>query len=188
MKPTGPLRLRLVSPPIALLLWLTVGGWGTAQAGPADTPLPTFSDAKPAVSAYVATGVIKNNNLETVFVCTNLDSGPLDIGVEVFDETGAPRNAINADNGAILDVGPGATVTIATGATAVLHEDGLIALDATGSGMNNLRNGSGRVVATAQSVSCTAMVADKLHSVLDPATFPNAGAPTMANLPLMRTP
>src|SRR6185436_14290213 len=49
-------------------------GWGAATvatAGPADTPLPNFSDGKPAVAVYYAFGVIKNNNLETDFVCTN---------------------------------------------------------------------------------------------------------------------
>ena len=32
-----------------------------AHAGPADSPLPTFSDGKAAVAVYTAVGVIKNN-------------------------------------------------------------------------------------------------------------------------------
>jgi hypothetical protein len=48
--------------------------------------------------------VIKNNNVETVVVCTNLAPAALDVGLEVFDETGALRNAVAAGNGAILNV------------------------------------------------------------------------------------
>jgi len=61
-------------------------------------------------------GVIKTNNLETAFVCTNVDSAPRDIGVELFDETGALRNSVHAGNGAFLDVAPGQTKTVDTSA------------------------------------------------------------------------
>ncbi len=54
-----------------LVLTLTFGTW--VQAGPSDTPLPTFSDASAALHVYTAVGVVKNNDLETVFICTNLD-------------------------------------------------------------------------------------------------------------------
>ena len=161
-----------------------------AHAGPADTPLPTFSDGKAAVKVYTAVGVIKNNNLETAFFCTNLDSAAQDIGVELFDETGALRNAINAgNNGAVLNVGPGQTKTVSTSPTAVLHEDASITLNlATGNMTNNLRNGSGRVVATSKNISCTAMLVDKLHLICDPAAPCNNPPPTVANLPLIPVP
>ena len=159
-----------------------------AQAGPTDTPLPTFSDGKPAVSVYLTSGVIKNNNLETLFVCTNLDTVAVDIGAEVFDETGALRNAVNGGNGAIVGVAPGRTETIATGATVTFHEDADITLNGAGSGANNLRNGSGRIVASSANISCSAMLADKLHAIQDPAVFPNASSPTVVSLPLVRTP
>ena len=68
----------------------------SAQAGPGDTPLPTFADGKPAQAVYVALGVIKNNNLETDVVCTSLEGSPVDIGFQVFDETGALRNNVAA--------------------------------------------------------------------------------------------
>ena len=161
-----------------------------AHAGPADTPLPTFSDSKTAVKVYTAVGVIKNNGLETAFFCTNLDSAPQDIGVEVFDETGARRNAINAgNNGAILNVGPGQTRTITTGHTAELHEDASITLDlGVGNTTDNLRNGSGRVVATSKNISCTAVLVDKFHSICDPNLPCNLPPPTIANLPLFPVP
>jgi hypothetical protein len=162
----------------------------SAHAGPADTPLPAFSDGKAAVKVYTAVGVIKNNNLETAFFCTNLDSAPQDIGVEVFDETGARRNAINTgDNGAVLGVGAGQTRTISTSPTAVLHEDASITLDlGVGNTTNNLRNGSGRVVATSKNVSCAAVLVDKLHSICDPAAPCNNPPPTVASLPLIPAP
>lgn len=176
-----------VSRLLPVLAALMVASSG-AHAGPADTPLPTFSDGKPAVSVYLASGVVKNNNLETLFVCTNLDTVAVDIGAEVFDETGALRNAVNAGNGAVVGVAPGRTQTIGTGATVTFHEDVDITLNGAGSGANNLRNGSGRIVASSGNIACSAMLADKLHAIQDPAVFPNASSPTVVSLPLVRTP
>src|SRR5207244_12955297 len=90
-----------------------------ASAGPTDTPLSTFSDGKPAVAVYTAVGVIKGANLETDFVCTNVDTVAVDIGLEVFDETGALRNSVNAGSGAFLNVAPGVTVTVGIGRAAL---------------------------------------------------------------------
>ena len=78
------------------LMLLLLGFCRPAAAGPGDTPLPTFADGKPAQAVYVALGVIKNNNLETDVVCTSLDGSPVDIGFQVFDETGALRNNVAA--------------------------------------------------------------------------------------------
>ena len=171
---------------LALLLSPFVGA-GPAAAGPTDTPLPTFSDGRPAVSVYIAPGVIKNNGLETDFVCTNLDSVAVDIGLEVFDETGALRNSIAAGSGAFLNVGVGKTVTVATAGTAVLHEDQTLALNTAGSGVNNLRNGSGRVVGTSKNIACTAVLADKLHTIQDPAVS-SLPPPSLAEIQLIKLP
>jgi len=210
---------------IALTL-LLLGLGRPAAAGPGDTPLPTFADGTPAQAVYTAFGLIKNNNLETDFVCTNLDAAPVDIGIQVFDETGALRNnvaaagplcnagsragqACTADNstdtvngcpgalcpaccvlgsGAMLAVAPGRTVTLATAGTAVLHEDGTLAMNTAGSGLPNLRNGSARVVATSLNVFCTAMLVDKLHTICDPAAPCSLPPPTMVTIPLVRIP
>ena len=138
----------------------------TAYAGPTDTPLPTFSDGKPAVAVYTAVGVIKGSNLETDFVCTNVDAVAVDIGLEVFDETGALRNSVHAGSGAFLNVGPGKTVTVGTAATVVFHEDQTLTLNTAGNGTAALSNGSGRVVGTSKNVLCTALLADKRGLVL----------------------
>jgi hypothetical protein len=160
---------------------------GLAHAGPADSPLPTFSDGKAAVAVYNAFGVIKHSGLETDFLCTNVDSVAVDIGVEVFDETGALRNSIAAGSGASLNVSPGRTVTIGTAATAVFHEDLTLTLNSAGNGTPTLANGSGRVVATSKNVSCTALLADKLHAIGDPA-LSSVPPPPFTTLPLVKVP
>ena len=171
---------------LGFLLW-TLGQAGPVAAGPTDTPLPTFSDTHHAVSVYIAAGVIKNNNLETDFVCTNLDTVAVDIGLEVFDETGALRNSVVAGSGAFLNVGVGKTVTVGTAGTAVLHEDQTLALNTAGSGVGLLRNGSGRVVGTSKNIACNAIVADKLHTVQDPAVS-SLPPPSLAQLQLIKLP
>lgn len=163
-----------------LVLALTFGTW--VQAGPSNTPLPTFSDASPALHVYTAVGVIKNNDLETAFICTNLDTVAVHIGVEVFDKEGVLANSVNAGNGAILNVPVGATRTFATSGTALLTEDALITL------LPNLRNGSGRVVATSKTISCSALLLDEVHAIVDPLLCPTCPPPAVAHLPLIRVP
>jgi hypothetical protein len=172
--------MRILTGMLLLAMALTHASW--AQAGPTDTSLPTFSDGKQAVHVYTAVGVIKNNDIETVFICTNLDTSPVNIGVEVFTNTGAPTNAIASGNGALLNAGVGATVTVGTSGTAVLTENTTI------TALPNLRNGSGRVVATSKNIACTAMLVDELHEIVDPLINPNIPPPTVVNLPLIRVP
>ena len=178
---------RPASSVVSVALFVLAVLHGVAHGGPADTPLPTFSDGKPAVAVYTAVGVIKNNNLETDFFCTNIDTVAVDIGLEVFDETGALRNSIAAGSGAFLNVGVGKTVTVGTSGTAELHEDQAITLNAAGNATTVLRNGSGRVVATSKNLICTAVVVDKVHLVQDPATS-SLPPPSLAQLQLVKLP
>ena len=153
------------------------------SAGVIDTPLPTFSDGQPAQFSVVIPAVIKNNGVETAVVCTNLASGPIDMGLEVFDETGALRNSVPSGSGAFLSVPVGATVTVATGAIAALFEDQAISLNAAGTGANNLRNGSGRIVSTSVEFGCVAFAMDRQHTVEDPAVCSTCQPPSLATLP-----
>src|SRR5262245_27015537 len=171
-----------------------------ASAGVGDTPLPTFSSggvAGPAVAVYYAVGAIKNNGLEADFVCTNTTLAVQNIGVQFFDETGALRNDFSAGtNGEFLNVAVGRTVTVASGGTAVLHEDQTISLNLAGSGLISLRNGSARIVSTSNAISCVGLLVDKFHIIVDPngVTPPPVGhtsteaAPTIANLRLFKLP
>ena len=169
-----------------LALVLAYGTW--AHAGPRDTPLPTFSDAKAALHVYTAVGVIKNNDMETAFICTNLDTVVVNIGVEVFNKGGflannpATGTGIANGNGEVLNFAVGGTVTIVTSGSALLTDDEQITL------LPNLRNGSGRVVATSKDIACTAMLLDELHGIVDPLVCPSCPPPAVVHLPLVRVP
>ena len=174
---------------VGMAVWV-LGQVGLAHAGPADTVLPTFSGGVtgPALAVYYAFGVVKNNNLETDFVCTNISTGPQNIGFQVFDQTGALRNDFSAGtNGEFLSIGAGQTVTVGTSGTATRHEDQTLTFNLSGTGVNQRRNGSGRIVATSKNISCTAMLVDKFHIIQDPLLGTQA-PPTMANLPLTKLP
>src|SRR2546428_620014 len=169
---------------VALLVVVAAGG-ASVRAGVQDTPLPTFSDGQAARLAALVPGAIKDNNVETVVICTNLAPAPLDVGLEVFDETGAVRNEVAMGNGAILNVAPGVTVTFGTGSVAVLHEDQTLTLNTAGSGTNNLRNGSGRVVASGAPLGCVAFAVDHQHTIEDPAVCSTCQPPSLATVPLI---
>ncbi len=151
-------------------------------AGMFDTPLPTFSDGKVAQVVGLLPRVIKNNSLETVFICSNLDTVAVHIGVEVFDKEGVLANSVNAGNGAILNVPVGATRTIGTSGTVLLSDDHQI------TGLPNLRNGSGRVLATSKTISCSALLVDEVHAIVDPLLCQFCPPPAVAHLPLIRVP
>jgi len=180
MRNAGSLTVSLLA---GMLAWA-----GPAHAGPTDTPLPTFSDGKPAVAVYTVVGVIKGVNLETDVVCTNVDTVAVDIGLEVFDETGALRNSVNAGSGAFLGVAPGKTVTVGTAGTAAFHEDQTLTLNTAGNGTAALRNGSGRVVGTSKNLLCTAFVLDKVHTITDPVACSTCPPPPFTAIPLIKVP
>src|SRR5436309_12079341 len=170
---------------LVALLVVVAAGEASVRAGVQDTPLPTFSDGQAAQLAALIPGAIKDNNVETVVICTNLAPAPLDVGLEVFDETGALRNSIAAGDGAFLDVAPGVTVTVGTGPVAALHEDQTLTLNTAGSGTNNLRNGSGRVVASGAPLGCIALAVDHLHTIEDPAVCPTCQPPRLTTVPVL---
>jgi len=139
-----------------------------AASGPTlPTPLPSFSDGKPAVHVATVPGVMKRGQWQTLFVCDSLASVPVDIGVQVFAGDGTLLNDIAANVGAVLDVAPGATVTLATSTTAAYSESAVIPL-ATG------LQGVGRIVASSNQVQCTTLVVD--DAVTPPASLSTLAA------------
>ncbi len=133
---------------------LAIGGTPpTALAGVADSPLPQFADGKASVAVLAVPGVIKRDRLQTEFQCTSLDSSPVDIGVEVFGTDGTLMNDVHAGNGALLNVTPGQTVTVGTKATMAYLESAIISL-------SSVSQGSARVVASSEQVTCNALVLD----------------------------
>ncbi|TMA52420.1 MAG: hypothetical protein E6J76_07270, partial [Deltaproteobacteria bacterium] len=171
--------MRLLSTVLGLAVAL--GLVGPARAGVTDTPLPTFSDGHAAQVVALVPGVIKSDAIETDVICTNLAPVGVDIGFEVFSQAGVRGNRVSTGNGALLAVGPGRTVTVATGGTAVLHEDAVITLEAP---VTELANGSGRVVATDVHLACNAFVVDSLHTVESPGKCPACKPPVLSNLNL----
>src|SRR5262249_9197959 len=97
-----------------------------AHSAVSDTPPPTFSDGEAAQGVPPVPGVIKKNQVATEVICPNLAPAAVDVGFEVVDQGGVRGTQVAAGHGALLAVGPGRTVTIATGGTAVLHEDAVI--------------------------------------------------------------
>src|SRR5438094_953222 len=167
---------------LSLAVTACLGGGPAARvrAGVADTPLPTFADGQPAKFVAFLPTVVSDNNLRTYVVCTNLGTTPVDVGLEVFDATGTRGNTIAAGNGALLGVPADATVTFSTGFTVVLHEQAVITLELP---VTVLGQGSGRVVATALQVACSAYAADRLHAIRDPLSFAER-PPTISALPV----
>lgn len=132
-----------------------------ALAGVADSPLPVLAVGSATQHVYSVPGVIKNNNVETVFVCTSFDSAVATVGVEVFAAGGgSPLNDVSPALGDGTEtVSPGGTATITTGATAAFHEDEIIDALLPAS----VRNGSARILSTSKKIGCTAFITDEIN-------------------------
>lgn len=149
---------QLIGPILGTLLVL-LGGIGRAEAGLIDSPLPVLAAEQVTLHVFSIPGVIKNNNLETVFICSSLAILPVTVAVEVFATGGgAPLNDVNPPSLSGVEVlAPGVTKTITTGSTAAFHEDQTLALPAA-----SLRNGSARIISTSKSIACAAFVTDQI--------------------------
>src|SRR5712692_6456586 len=90
---------------LAVTACLVAGAAGPVHAGVADTALPTFADGQPAQLAVLLPAVVKDNNLRTYVVCTNLGTTPVDVGLEVYGQGAVRGNNSASSNGALLNVG-----------------------------------------------------------------------------------
>lgn len=142
-----------------------------AAAGVADTPLPRFADGKNSQLILIVPGVVKRGRLQTDFLCTSLAAAAIDIGVEIFDASGARMNDAATGVGAILDVQPGQTVTIGTSGTASFLESTVIPLAGVAQGV-------ARIVASAPQVRCNAVIVD--DAVTPPTSLATLAAGTRA--------
>jgi hypothetical protein len=122
-----------------------------AISGVVDTPLGSFTDGKKAKLVYSVPGVISNQGgLETSFHCTNLDSKPIDLGVEVFQWDGTQLNSIATNTGVVIGVAVGQQFTLSTGPTAAFSDDIVIL------GGTVVNQGSARIVSTSTKIICSA--------------------------------
>jgi hypothetical protein len=133
----------------------------SATAGVIDSPLPNLQSGQITRHVFTVPGVMKNNNLETEFVCTSLETTlSVRIGVEIFGAAGgSPLNNVNEGFGdGAQDIGPGGTLTIGTGNTLGIHEDEVITPTALPAG--SVKNGSARILATSTKIVCNAFLTD----------------------------
>ncbi len=153
----------LVTPPVTIS---TLDKGFQPVLGPVLTSaaLPTFSDGQPATYAAVVPGAIKRNTMNTSFFCTSLASANLDVGVQVFGNDGTLKNDIATGNGVVLNVAPGATVTVSTTNTAAFAETTPIAMPTAAP---DVSQGLARIVSTSGQVVCTAA---QLDGTLNPPT------------------
>jgi hypothetical protein len=142
-----------------ITLCLTVAA-APARAGIVDTPLPVLpSTGEQSKLVFAITGVISRSaaTLETVFHCTNLDSKPVEIAVEVFDLGGTRVNDASTGVGAAVHQ-PGVTLTYVTRDTAAYAEDVFLGISVP------INQGSARIVATSSKIICTAQVLDEVNN------------------------
>ena len=134
-----------------LALVLLVSSVTPALAGIADSPLPVLEAGKTTLHLYSVPGVIGNaGGLRTYFSCTSTDTATMQVGVELFgDSGGAPANDAAATS---LSFPAGATRMFGTGSVA-----GLSISSNLGGGF---ANGSARILAISKKLACTAFVAD----------------------------
>lgn len=142
----------------AALAAVFIGASATAAAaGPGDSAVPSISASGTTRVLYIVPGVIKNNGIETAFMCTSLDTVNATLAVEVFAPEGGPAlNDVSTGvaNGAFA-MPAGSTITISTGTSVGLHEDTTI------SGLANVKNGAARILATSTRVLCTGVLVEK---------------------------
>jgi len=149
-------RARVLGVTTVLALANSVLAASMVSAGVADSPVPSLN-GNSARHVFTIPGVIKNNHLETIVMCTSLDRVSVTVALQVFASTGgAALNDVAAGEG-VETLAPGETATIATGATVAIHEDDIIPLAAA-----SLRNGSARVISTSKKIGCVAFLIDEL--------------------------
>ena len=139
--------------PSTSLATLREGMRPSLGAAPTSIALPTFANAHAATHSVAVPGIAKRGSLEMAFLCTSLATGMIDVGVEIFGTNGTVQNSIAGANGAILDVAPGRTVTIATSGTAAFLDDALITTAGISQGM-------ARIVSNSGELTCAALMLD----------------------------
>jgi hypothetical protein len=140
---------------LCALLVSILGLAAPASAGVVDSPLPMIPGIGKLKHVYTITGVSDGGDLGTAFICTNLDSKSVFVGVEIFAAGGGtPMNDVTMDDGTAL-ASPGQTVTIELEQIVSFFETDLI------NETNQVAHGSARIVATSTKLLCTAALVEK---------------------------
>ncbi len=158
---------------IVAIFVLTLGSIAPAVAGVVDSPVTSISASSSTRVIYLVPGATKNNDIETLFICTNLEKDKsVTVAVEVFDRLGVgPLNDVSSGVGdGAQAIAVGGTATIATGTTVGFSED-----DVIGGLPLNVRGGSARILSTSKRIMCGAYLVDEL----------SAPPTSMTNLPVI---
>jgi hypothetical protein len=134
---------------VGVVTWL--GRTASALAGVIDTPIPLLGDVK-VKTVFIVPGVTAGiANIETQFLCTSLDTKPITVAIEVFDDVGGPpENDVTMTNG-ITVIGVGRTATVETNEISSFQSDESI---------DNVtaNSGSARILSSSPKLACTALV------------------------------
>ncbi len=115
--------------------------------------IPPQLQGQASFHLWSITGFLSSGGVTTVVTCTNANTVPVRIGVQVFDNTGA---AVNDPSATSLSVGPGGTVAFGAGSLAAIFIDSNLML-------SSLPRGAARVLATAsKGIICGALIADAI--------------------------
>jgi hypothetical protein len=99
---------------------------------------------------FTVAGVINTGSFGTYFACTNTDTSPVSIGVEVFDQGGTSTN--NPATTAV-SLAPQASVMFGTQTANSLSHDGLLSVGV-------ITKGSAHILTTSKKVVCSALLVD----------------------------
>lgn len=128
-----------------------------AVAGIADTPLPVLVAGQTTQFLYSVPGVLDLVSLGTFFVCTSTDTVAQQVGVDVFDDSGAPCNDAGATS---VTVQPGRTVKFGTRYPAnEIVVPPMTLVGGCGNGAS-----VARILSTSKKLICTAYVGDLTNS------------------------
>lgn len=119
---------------------------GPAFAGVVDSPLP----APFTKHVFSVPGIPAIAGLQAFFACTNLDTGPVTIGVELF---GSSSGVLNDAAATALTLAPGQAKIFGNGAASNLAVDSVL-------GTSLFDTSSARILATSTKIGCNAFLAD----------------------------
>ena len=119
---------------------------GLAQAGLLDTLPPSFPDGAPAIIVYRMGPIhYEPGHVDTVVKCESIDDAPMQLAIEIFDESDARVGQV-----ARALLAPGESIRFAT------HVDATSARSVVLQDLPPLEHGKARVSATTAKLNCTA--------------------------------
>jgi len=119
---------------------------GLAHSGLLDAAPPVFPDGAPAIVVYRMGPVhYESGHVDTVVKCQSIDDRPIQLALEIFDESDARVGEV-----ARATLAPGESISFVTAADAASQRRVVL------QGLAPLAHGKARVSATSAKLNCTA--------------------------------